>query len=817
VSNRGVLRWQEVRAAVSSRRGRARAFLRRPAGRRLVVGALVAPFLLLLAVAGWRARLVAPEPTLLVRDRGGRFLGELPAPGDERLGFWELPEVPERVARATLALEDRRFGRHPGVDPLAVLRALRQNLAGGRRVSGASTIAMQVARLQAPGDRSYLRKAVEATTAVLLTLRYGSAGVLRHYLRIVPYGNRIHGIAYAARRYLDKPVDDLSWAEIAFLCAVPQSPARRNPYDPAGQARAIRRGEEILRRLAEEDVLSARDLAVALAEIRTIRVPWRAVRPGAALHPLLALAARVPPGLRRTRPLLDTTLDLDLQGDAEWEAWRAVADAADRGAGNAAVLVVERDGWRVRAAVGSTGYFDERRAGAIDYLRLPRSSGSTLKPFLYAAAIERGAISPATILDDLGPGPGGIVNSDDRFLGPLLPRVALANSRNVPAALLLSRLGLDPAYALLGDLHLHAYEQPAARYGLGLAIGALPVTLDRLVTAYTTLAGDGRRHELAWLDATGGKVPDAAAPRVFSEDTARLLTLFLSDPQARLPSFPRLGATELPFPVAVKTGTSSRYRDAWTVAWSERFLVGVWVGHPDDRPMTSLSGYRVSARIARAVLERLHRGESDFDDPGFPPPRGWRAERLCAATGARATPACDRTVVEWLPPAAATPPECTAHRLVAVDRRTGRIARADTPAGAVEVRTYVDLPSRYAGWLARQGLPSLPDAVADAERDARGRGPGLAGATATVSLVSPEPGLRLLVDPETPRQLNTLALRAVVEPAVPQVLWVVDGVPWRVADRPYTVRWPLARGEHTFQARIPFSTGRSAVVRVLVD
>ena len=804
MSNRAVL--ARIAKGVRSRRGR-----------RLLVAALLAPglaWVALLSLAAWRARLVAPEPTLLVRDRAGRFLGELAAPGDERLGFWELPEVPDRVARATLALEDRRFRWHPGVDPLALARAMRQNLSSGRRVSGASTLAMQVARLQHPGARGFLRKAVEAATAVVLTARHGRRELLRHYLRIVPYGNRIHGIAYAARRYLDKPVEDLSWAEIAFLCAIPQSPARMNPYLPAGRARAVRRGRALLDRLAASGEISAREHEVALAEIETLALPWRAVRPAAALHPLLGLGRRVSAERRRARPLLDTTLDLELQGEAEWAAWSAVAGAAGRGAGNAAAIVVECDGWRVRAAVGSTGYFDAASAGAIDYLRLPRSSGSTLKPFLFAAALERGALTPATVLDDLGPGPGGIVNSDDRFLGPLLPRVALANSRNVPAALLAARLGPDPLYALLGDLGLHAHERPAARYGLGLAIGALPVTLERLVGAYTTLAGDGTLADLAWLDA---EPPSPAPRRIFSEDTARLVTLFLADPNARLPTFPRMGATETAFPVAVKTGTSSRYRDAWTVAWSKRYLVGVWIGHPDERPMAQLSGYRVSARLARDLLERLHRGESGFEEAGFPPPRGWRAERLCALTGARATGACDRALVEWLPPASAPPPDCTAHRRVLADRRTGRLATATTAPEDLDDRVYVELPARYAGWLRRQGLESLPEALAATARAERERARALAGVVPEVAILAPEAGLRLLFDPEAPAELNTLALTAVAEPAPRQLVWFVDGRPWRTVEPPFSARWPLARGEHTFQARVPFSSARSPLVRVLVD
>ncbi len=532
-------------------------------------------------------------------------------------------------------------------------------------------------------------------------------------------------------------------------------------------------------------------------------------------------------------------------------AWRTVRDAADRGAGNAAVMVVDRERWEVLAAVSSTGYFDADHAGAIDYLRLARSPGSALKPFLFAQALERGTITPASILDDLEPGPSGILNSDARFLGPMLPRVALANSRNVPAVALLSRLGLDEAYGFLAELGLHHHERPAKRYGLGLAIGSLPVTLERLVTAYTTLAGDGTLHELRWYD--DGKPGDTLkgvpssrdappAERLLSESTARLVTLFLADPQARLPTFPRMGFAEYPFAVAVKTGTSSRYRDAWTVAWSKRYLVGVWVGHPDERPMTALSGYRIAARLAQSVLERLHGEKMDgLEGLDFPPPRGYQSVKLCALSGQRATAACDRVVLEWLPGIGSQAGgggelaglgECAVHRRLAIDRRSERIATAATPAEFVEVRTFVDLPPRYARWLASTAANAMgeADAVARWTTETAGdtllsvpraltpQAPALLGATLPrIEITSPETGLRLLLDPETPPDQNTLALTAVVEPRVDQLVWYVDGRPFRTVDPPFDLRWPLVPGEHTFQARVPFTAARSRAVTVVVE
>jgi len=196
-----------------------------------------------------RYDLRGPPPSYLLLDRHGQFIAELTGEGED-YGYWPVAELPPRVVAAALALEDKRFDSHPGVDPLAVARALYQNITHRKRVSGASTIAMQVSRLLDPGDRSYWHKLREATRALVLTARYGRKEILTAYLRLVPYANRAHGIAYAARRYLDKPVADLSWAEIAFLSAIPQAPSHMNPFHEDGRLRAIARGGAVAATIA---------------------------------------------------------------------------------------------------------------------------------------------------------------------------------------------------------------------------------------------------------------------------------------------------------------------------------------------------------------------------------------------------------------------------------------------------------------------------------------------------------------------------------------------------------------------------------------
>jgi penicillin-binding protein 1C len=431
-------------------------------------------FALLFFKAALEARLAAPDPSLLMLDRNGRFLGEVGNDPSGEFGYWPVKELPPRIVSATLLVEDRRFWAHPGLDPLAMVRAVWQNLRHGRRISGASTIAMQIARMQNPGPRTYLRKAQETLTALLLTWRYGRKAVLLHYLRIAPFGNRVRGIAYAARRYLEKPLRDLSWAETAFLIAIPQAPSRMNPYDPEGRWRAIKRGKRILKALRQEGVLPTEEYLLAVEQLEDLFPLSRPRRPEAAMHAILRLdkllsdtaGGRTP----MSSPIVHATLDLDIQEEVAWQTFLALSGWEDSGAGNAAVMVLDNNTQQVLAYIGSTDYFDASHAGAIDYTRVPRSPGSTLKPFLYGLALDRGVITPATILDDLKGRAGGIGNADYRFMGPLLPRVALANSRNVPAAGLLKKLGLDEGFAHLAELGLHDHALPAEHYGLGLAV-----------------------------------------------------------------------------------------------------------------------------------------------------------------------------------------------------------------------------------------------------------------------------------------------------------------------------------------------------------
>lgn len=716
-----------------------------------------------------RSELVAPRATEIVYDRKGAFITQIGhvnsgEPSRVDYGYWPLPEIPERVARATLALEDRRFNSHPGVDVYAIVRAAWRNLTGERKRSGASTIAMQVARMQNPAERSIANKLVEAASGFAITLRNGRDATLAHYLRLAPYGNGSHGIAHAARFYFDKPVADLSWAEIALLSSIPQSPGRMNILRQSGLRLAARRAERALDELAYQRVIDETQAAQAKRQLATL-APRSAPRRPESLHVALRYERLVRDGkisvASRFDPRIHATIDLRLQEKVTQLAQRYLNGFRSAGARQVAAMVIERGSNAVLADVGSASWRDER-GGAFDYTRVVRSPGSTLKPFVYALAFERGVLKPTDILADLPEGASGVNNADGAFLGPMLPRQALANSRNVPATNLIRRVGLERSFQFLHELGLHDLEAPAESFGISMAIGSLPTRLENLVRAYGALADDGRLSNLVYAQEQSRRAP----LRVISVDTARLITSMLADPQARLPSFPRYGPLEYPFAVAVKTGTSQGYRDAWTLAYSQNAIVGVWMGRADAGGMNQLGGASSSARLAHAILAHVHGAKpGEITPDSFAPPKGRIAVELCSAGGERNNGSCGETLTEWVTP--------------------------DEAESIPETRPRVDLisPTREA--------PTSEEV--------------------TLAVTTPEHNSRIWRNLEQPPSLNKIALKAKTTPHVEQVVWYVDGQPFAVADPEQATFWPLQPGEHRIQARLPLRPGASRTIKVTIE
>ncbi|PPD43089.1 MAG: glycosyl transferase [Methylocystis sp.] len=722
---------------------------------------------LIMDVAEGGAGLVAPPASQIVYDRNGAFLTQIGhatrnAKGENQIdyGYWPLERIPQRVAQATLILEDRRFYEHRGIDARAVMRAFWNNLTRSRHMEGASTIAMQIARMQAPGPRSYANKLWEAATGVAILSRSGREATLAHYLRLAPYGLGSHGIAHAARFYFDKPVDDLSWAQVALLAAIPQSPGRMNVTRESGLRLAVARARYAIAQLERQGVIDEAQGDMARRELAAMK-PFQTKRRPDMLHLALRYERLAREGRVRTTspydPRIHASIDLGVEREVAQLARRYLSIFRNAGARQVAVMIAERGSNAVIADVGSADYRDPR-AGAFDFTRVLRSPGSTLKPFVYALALERGALKPTDLLDDVPEGASGVANADGLYLGPMTPRQALANSRNVPATSLLRRVGLQANFDFLHELGLHVLEAAPESFGISMAIGALPTRLEDLMRAYAALADDGVMSDLSFAR-EGTRTPPR---RVLSVDTARLITSFLSDPQARLPSFPRYGPLEYPFAVAVKTGTSQNYRDAWTLAYSQKYIVGVWLGRGDASAMRGLAGANSAARIAHALMVKLHGAKpGEIAPEAFAPPPGRVAIDLCR-TDVGAGAACAQSLREWVKP---------------------------------------------------EETAAAPIATAAAHEDSIATVDG----GASLVIATPEHNMHVWRNPEQPAALNKLALKLIGGARETQIVWLVDGAPFVMAQADETVFWPMTPGAHRIQARLALAPVASRPVRVTVE
>lgn len=581
----------------------------------------------------------APSGVLFVdrEDRPVRRLldGELRA--DEPATY---DEFPESLILATLAAEDSRYFSHGGIDFLGVLRAVRDALLHREFVSGASTITQQTIKLYAPPRRRDFRtKIIEAFTARHLEMMTDKETILTAYLNHLPYGNQFTGARAAARGYFGKPLGDLSLAESALLAGLPNKPTKLNPWKNLEGAR--QRQLWILGRMREEGYIDeARFAAALIEEPKLIAGHERSFH---APHFTELLLEREGPAIEAAKAsgsVVRTTLDLRLQHSVEnvvsAELARLAHQAGEENDLQAAVVVIENTSGEILALSGSRSFFGSA-AGQVNGAWRPRSAGSTLKPFTYALALQRDTTA-ATILADTpieyvtSTGTYQPVNFSRRFMGPVSVRHALANSLNVPAVKLLDEIGGPTRLhdCLVKDLRFTSLAPAATEYGLGLTLGNAEVRLLELTNGYATLARLGEWKPVRFLrEANPLQSPTQPGQagvetrRVFDADAAWLIADILSDERARALAFGLNSPLNLPFRVSAKTGTSTDFRDSWTIGYTPDFTVGVWVGRFDNRPLNRVSGAMGAAPIFHQVMVRLHRDhaarwfETPADATGF--------------------------------------------------------------------------------------------------------------------------------------------------------------------------------------------------------
>lgn len=753
--------------------------------------------------------------TTRLLDRHGRTLQAWSGAESTRHRRLQLAEVSPRLIAATLAMEDQRFWQHPGVDVRAMLRATAQNLRARRVVSGASTLTQQLCKWLEPRGRSLGPKLVEVLAALHLESKLEKREILELYLSYAPYGGVQRGAVQASLAWLGKPAADLTWAEAAWLAVLPRSPAR---LDPALRPRAALADQRrLLQKMAERQVISPAELQQALAQpIEVVTDP----RPLRAPHLAEHIAATLPAELAARAAAVQTAVDGDLQQAVEQRTRAHLQRLAERDVGNAAVVVIDTRTAEVLALVGSANYADVKREGANNGALALRQPGSTLKAFAYAAAFDRGW-SPASLLLDLAAQfhtPQGLwspKNYGHREHGPVLARQALASSLNLPAVRLLDQLGVAVLRQALDQLGFNSLVRDAAHYGLALVLGDGEVTLLELTAAFASLSRGGLHLPpqlvLAVADAQGQRWPAVKSMpvQVFSPEAAWQTWDVLADPSARELAFGRGGPLELPFPAAVKTGTSKGFRDNWAVGTTTRYTVGVWAGHFDGRQMQDVSGVTGAAPLLREVLVLLHQAEA----PQAPPrPGSLQLRQVCSLSGQAAGPNCPQKVGEWLGSAQA-PQACAWHRQWPVDKRNGLLAGPACDPSQVEQRALVRVPAELRAWAqGRMALAPEQDSPLCAPAAGQGDGGGAPGqlAAGQVRIAVPLDRAHYQINPRMPPDQQAVALQA-RQTGAGQLRWKVDGQ--RLAPTAAGQwLWPLQRGDHTLVCELVDSAGRVLAV-----
>lgn len=618
------------------------------------------------------AKLFNDPTSTVIEDRDGRLMGAVIA-ADGQWRFPEADEVPYKFRQAIIAFEDERFNYHPGVDPIAILRAIKQNMSAGKVVSGGSTLTMQVIRLSRKGQgRTFWEKLIEVFMATRLELRSSKDEVLSLYASHAPFGGNVVGLEAASWRYFGRPPDQLSWAEATALAVLPNAPALIHPGRNRAALKAKR--DRTLLKLKVSGIINETDYELAIAE----PLPDKPLAiPQVAPH-LLNYVMKHSYGKK-----VRTTVSYHQQGMASQIVTEHLHQLKANNVFNAAMLVMDVETGEVLAYVGNdplstSGEHGER----VDVIQSRRSSGSILKPLLYAAMLHDGKIMPNTLVPDIPTYYGDYVptNYDESFRGAVPAREALARSLNVPAVRMLKEYGVERFQNVLQRAGLTTIDRSADTYGLSLILGGAEVSLWELCGMYASLA-----RQLSHYSDNSAKyyATDIHQPRIYISDTSiyiapsfesgndaangigagAIYEMFNAMAEVVRPeevgAWQRFGSSQK---VAWKTGTSYGFRDAWAVGVTPKYVVGVWAGNADGEGRPGLTGVTAAGPILFDMLERLDRST------WFGQPYDDMAQTLvCKLSGHIPNEYCTELDTVWVPNTTIRSEACPYHYLIHLD------------------------------------------------------------------------------------------------------------------------------------------------------
>lgn len=667
-----------------------------------VIGGLCLLFIVCVLVAPLPSPLFVRDYSHVITDADGHILRVFINQEEQ----WQFPpdaslKIPEKLETSVLLFEDRYFYYHPGINPISIVLAARDNWRQGRIVRGGSSITMQVARLMSPKKRTYIHKLKECFQALKMELFYSKKDILKAYLEHAPYGSNIVGFKAASLKYFDKYPEELSWAESALLAILPNAPGVLTPVKNRGLLKNKR--DLLLKRLYRNGEMSEMEYRAAIHEF----LPHTQYDfPFEATHLSRILKQQLPQQFA-----VKTTLDLNLQRQVQDIVHQHMSYYKSVGITNVAVLVADLETGKIRSYIGSQGFSDTVHQGQVDGVRAPRSSGSILKPFLYAAAIDEGILHPETIIQDVPTFYGSFSPSNPlkTYDGVVRMRTALVRSLNIPAVRTLNTYGLDSFYHLLKLGGVSTLFRESDAYGLPLILGGAEVTLWDVTSLYRSLGRGGVLSPLSVVETSDVGQVQGMSRRLFSPGASyQILDTLQNVNRPGIESYWKYYGGK--WPLAWKTGTSYGQRDAWAVGVNPEWVIGVWVGDFGGEENKNLSGSKFAGPLLFDIFNELPKVERKkwfsmvYDD--------FREVLLCAETGYVSGPNCVKEYDELVPKFSKPLGVCSYHETLTVSRDTDyQVCSSCWVQGDYESVKHLVYPPNVMQYMFNSGqpLPKIPD------------------------------------------------------------------------------------------------------------
>lgn len=742
-------------------------------------------------------------------DRNGNLMRITLSADDKYRLFTPLSDISEYVQRATILYEDKYFKFHPGVNPVALVRAAKNYFTSGARPVGASTITMQVARIKYDLDtRKIPGKLTQIAAAIYIDLFYSKDEILEAYLNLAPYGGNIESIGAASLIYFGKPARDLTKIEAITLSTIPQNPTKRGLNTDAGLANIMNMRGDLVRRWIDINPTDAglETLANMPLNVRTTRdLPFYAPH---FINYEISQRRNYWNDLGARDSVVNTTLDLNLQRAMERTLQNQINSRAHLGIHNAAAILVNYKTMETLAYIGSANYFDKSIYGENDGVHARRSPGSTLKPLIYATAVDMGYIHGMTLLKDakINFGVYAPENADSEFYGPVLARDALTHSRNIPAINLLRKIGTRNFYNILAASGVTNLKSPEW-YGISVALGGAEVSMFELADIYATMANLGMRYDII----TNTDTPRGDGKQILTPE-AFFITLDMlarqSTPTKNIPFARKQTETLRHY---WKTGTSSSFRDAWTAGIFGDFVLVVWVGNFDGTPNNAFSGAKAAAPIYFSLAETVEKYYATNGAPlhnnNFMRDNLNIAEiEMCDGVGGLAGKYCPKTVRAYFIPGKSPIETSSVYRAVPIDNATGlRACTYDAATTHMAVFEFWD--AEYLDMFQRAGItrdtppPFMPGCDLDDIVETR----------AAPVITSPLDGTRAVIISD--KNHEPVAFQAVSDMPAAKIFWFLDDEMIGTSVSGQTFTHPVSIGTHTVRitdemgggARINFS------------